>query len=196
MDVVVVKYNAGNIYSVVNALMRLGITPYVTDDVERICCADKVILPGQGEAKTAMKYLRKYNLDNVVSGLKQPVLGICIGQQLMCRHSEENNTECLGIIDADVKRFLPMRHAEKVPAIGWNSIYDLKGKLFDGVENNEYVYFVHSYYVPICDATIAEANYIQPFSAALQKGNFYATQFHPEKSGDIGDVILQNFLKL
>jgi len=196
MDVVIVKYNAGNIYSVVNALKRLNIDPQVTDDAEKICRADKVLLPGQGEAKTAMNYLRENNLDKIIPQLKQPVLGICIGQQLMCRHSEENDTQCLGIIDAAVKRFVPAMHEEKVPAIGWNSIYDFKGKLFDGVKDNDFVYFVHSYYVPVCGATIAKSDYIHPFSAALQNNNFYATQFHPEKSGDIGDIILKNFLTL
>lgn len=196
MNVAIVKYNAGNIYSVVNALKRLGIDPLITDDAEQLAGADKVLLPGQGEAGTAMAHLRACNLDKVIPNLNQPVLGICIGQQLLCRHSEESDTECLGIIDAKVKRFVPGINKEKIPAIGWNSVYDLTGKLFVGIKENEYMYFVHSYYVPVCESTIAKADYIHPFSAAIQHNNFYATQFHPEKSGSIGEVILKNFLDL
>ncbi len=196
MNVAIVKYNAGNIYSVVNALKRLGISPVITDDAGLLAGADKVLLPGQGEAGTAMRCLKATGLDRVIPELKQPVLGICVGQQLMCRHSEESDTECLGIIDAGVKRFVPVTGREKIPAIGWNSLYDMTDDLFKGIGDNEYVYFVHSYYVPVGNYTIAKADYIHPFSAAIRHGNFYATQFHPEKSGGIGEAILQNFLSL
>lgn len=196
MDVAIVKYNAGNIYSVVNAMKRLGIDPILTDDPEELAKADKVIFPGQGEASNAMSYLRARGLDKVIADLKQPVLGICIGQQLLCRHSEEGDTDCIGIFDIDVKRFKPNRHEEKVPAMGWNAIYDLKSPLFKGLKENDYVYFVHSFYVPQCEWTIATANYIHPYSAALRKDNFFATQFHPEKSGRVGEQIIRNFIAL
>jgi len=197
MNVAIVKYNAGNIYSVANALRRLGVEPLLTDDHEAIGRADRVIFPGQGEASEAMRYLRAHGLDSVIRGLRQPVLGICIGQQLMCRHSEEGDTDCLGIFDAEVRRFRPTVHELKVPAMGWNSIEGLKTPLLNGLDpKRTYVYFVHSYYVPLCPYTIATADYIQPFSAAMGKGNFYATQFHPEKSGAAGERILRNFLEL
>lgn len=196
MNVAIVKYNAGNIYSVVNALRRLNITPILTDIPENLTKADKVIFPGQGEARGAMNYLKSRRLDEVISNLKQPVLGICVGQQLLCKYSEEGATNCIGIFDAEVKRFCPIRQEEKVPAMGWNSLYDTKSPLFRGFNGGEYVYFVHSYYVPLCDETIAKTNYIHPYSAALCKDNFYSTQFHPEKSGDIGELILKNFLEL
>ncbi len=196
MNVAIVKYNAGNIYSVVNALKRLGISPVITDNAELLTGADKVLLPGQGEAGTAMGYLKAKGLDRLIPELKQPVLGICVGQQLMCRHSEESDTDCLGIIDAEVKRFISTTGREKIPAIGWNSLYDLSDDLFKGIADNEYVYFVHSYYVPVCKYTIAKADHIHPFSAAVRHKNFYATQFHPEKSGSIGATILQNFIGL
>lgn len=183
-------------YSVVNALKRIGISPSITDDAEQLAKADRVLFPGQGEAGGTMRYLRERNLDKVIRDLRQPVLGICVGQQLLCRHSEEGDTECIGIFDTDVKRFHPTCHEDKVPAIGWNSLHGLKGPLFKGIAENEYVYFVHSYYVPLCEATIATADYIQPYSAALQHNNFYATQFHPEKSGRIGEQIIKNFLEL
>lgn len=191
------KYNAGNIYSVVNSLRRLGVEPLLTDNAEQISSADRVLFPGQGEARVAMTYLKKHNLDAVIKNLKQPVLGICIGQQLLCRHSEENDTDCLGIFDVDVLKFRPERHEDKVPAMGWNDLYNFKSPLFRNIEKNDsYVYFVHSYYVPVCEYTIAEADYIQPYSAAINKGNFYATQFHPEKSGAVGAQIIKNFLEI
>ncbi|MGN0280701.1 MAG: imidazole glycerol phosphate synthase subunit HisH [Prevotella sp.] len=196
MNIAIVKYNAGNIYSVVNALRRMGIEPDLTDDTERLISADKVIFPGQGEARSAMEYLKARRLDEVIRDLRQPVFGICVGQQLLCRHSEEGDVDCIGIFDADVKRFNPTRHEEKVPAMGWNQITDTKSPLFKGFNGDEYVYFVHSYYVPLCADTIATADYIQPYSAALGKANFYATQFHPEKSGSVGARILQNFIDL
>ena len=199
MNVAIVKYNAGNIRSVINALNRLGIEPILTDDAEMLSKADKVLFPGQGEASNAMQYLREHQLDKVIKNLTQPVLGICIGQQLLCQHSEEGDTACLGIFDTEVKRFVPTTHEEKVPAMGWNRIYDLKSNLVKAlqtVQQEPFVYFVHSYYVPLNQYTIATTNYIHPYSAAIQKGNFYATQFHPEKSGEIGEIILKNFLDL
>ena len=195
MQVAVVKYNAGNIYSVMNALKRLGVEPLLTDDANILQQADRVLFPGQGEASGAMAYLREHGLDEVICSLTQPVLGICIGQQLLCRHSEEGDVDCLGIFDADVKRFSPTRHEDKVPCMGWNKIYDTKSELMAGVEG-QFVYFVHSFYVPSCPETIATADYIQPYSAALHKDNFYATQFHPEKSGSVGERIIRNFLEL
>lgn len=203
MKVAIIKYNAGNIYSVVHALKRLGVDPVLTDDAAEIHAADKVLFPGQGEASQAMSYLRDHRLDEVIRSLRQPVLGICIGQQLMCRHSEEGDTDCLGIFPIDVKRFRPTRHEDKVPHMGWNSI-DVNCQkdegtcdaLFNGLQNNSFVYFVHSFYVPDCTFTTALTEYIQPFSAALHKDNFYATQFHPEKSGTVGEQILKNFLAL
>ena len=196
MNVAIVKYNAGNVRSVVNALRRIGIAPTLTDDAEVLAKADKVLFPGQGEASTAMQYLKERRLDVAIKELRQPVLGICIGQQLLCRHTEEGDTDGLGIFDVDVKRFRPQRHEDKVPAMGWNTLYDLKSELFDGVHSGEYVYFVHSYFVPICNFTIAQADYILPYSAAIHKDNFYATQFHPEKSGSVGERILTNFIEL
>ncbi|WP_091818653.1 imidazole glycerol phosphate synthase subunit HisH [Prevotella communis] len=195
MQVAVVKYNAGNIYSVTNALKRLGVEPLLTDDAQQLRQADRVLFPGQGEASGAMAYLREHGLDQVIRSLTQPVLGICIGQQLLCRHSEEGDVDCLGIFDAEVKRFSPTRHEDKVPCMGWNKIYDTKSELMTGVEG-QFVYFVHSFYVPSCPETIATADYIQPYSAALHKDNFYATQFHPEKSGSVGERIIRNFLEL
>lgn len=195
MQVAIVKYNAGNIFSVVNALRRLGVEPLLTDKAEELQRADRVLFPGQGEASTTMSYIREHGLDKIILSLRQPVLGICVGQQLMCRHSEEGDTDCLGIFPVDVKRFRPMRHEDKVPAMGWNSIYNLKTPLMQGIAERDYVYFVHSYYVPMCDYTIATSDYVQPFSAALHKDNFYATQFHPEKSGGVGERIIKNFLE-
>ncbi len=195
MNVAIVKYNAGNIYSVVNALKRLGVEPLLTDDAEQLQHADRVVFPGQGEASGAMEYLRSRKLDDVIRNLKQPVLGICIGQQLMCRHSEEGNTDCIGIFDADVRLFQPEHHEDKVPCMGWNRLYDTQSPLMQGIEG-EYVYFVHSYYVPVCPETIAKADYILPYSAAMHKDNFYACQFHPEKSGRVGERIIKNFLEL
>ncbi len=196
MNVAIVNYNAGNIYSVIHAMKRLGVEPLLTDDPERLMAADKVIFPGQGEASSAMRYLKEHGLDEVIRGLKQPLLGICIGQQLLCRHSEEGDVDCLGVFDVDVKRFRPTRHEDKVPHMGWNTLTDTKGKLFDGFEGGEYAYFVHSYYVPLCPETAAVTDYVQPFSSAMHRDNFYATQFHPEKSGSVGEKILRNFLEL
>ena len=202
MDVAIVKYNAGNIYSVVNAMKRLGINPILTDDAEMLQKADRVLFPGQGQAKEAMEYLKANHLDQVIRDLKQPVLGICVGQQLLCRHSEEGDVDCIGIFDVDVKRFLPQRHEDKVPAMGWNEIYDLKTDLYKGFGKSSeallhpYSYFVHSYYVPLCEDTIATADYILPYSASLHKDNFYTCQFHPEKSGKVGEQILKNFLEI
>ncbi|MBQ3627933.1 MAG: imidazole glycerol phosphate synthase subunit HisH [Bacteroidaceae bacterium] len=196
MNVAIVKYNAGNIGSVENAVRRMGIEPIVTDNVEKIQSADRVIFPGQGEAHSTMEYLKAHRLDEVIVGLKQPVLGICIGMQLLCRHSEEQDTDCLGVFDVDVKRFIPQQHEDKVPQMGWNTIEDTKTVLFKGFEKPEFVYFIHSFYVPTCDWTIATTNYIQPYSSALHKDNFYATQFHPEKSEKVGERILKNFIEL
>ena len=199
MNIVIIKYNAGNIESVNNALNRLGVNAEITADHDKIRNADKVIFPGVGEASTTMAYLRENKLDELIVSLKQPVLGICLGLQLMCSHSEENDTECLGIFDEKVKRFIPKPGEEfvtKVPHMGWNAIKDLKSDLFTADLENEYVYFVHSYYAEKSEHTIATCDYILPFSAALHRDNFYATQFHPEKSGTIGAKILENFLKL
>jgi len=195
MNVAIVKYNAGNIYSVVNALKRLGIEPSLTDEAEQLQKADRVLFPGQGEARGAMEYLKARRLDEVIRNLSQPVLGICIGQQLLCRHSEEGDTDCIGIFDAEVKRFQPARHEDKVPCMGWNWLHDTKSPLMQGIEG-EYVYFVHSYYVPVCSETIATADYILPYSAAMHKNNFYTCQFHPEKSGRVGEQIIKNFLSI
>ena len=196
MNVAIVKYNAGNIYSVVNALKRLGVEPLLTDDARQLQQSDRVIFPGQGEARGAMEYLRQRQLDRLIRQLRQPVLGICIGQQLLCRHSEEGDTECIGVFDADVRRFSPTRHEDKVPCMGWNSLQPAADPLMRGIQDGDYVYFVHSYYVPLCQATIATAQYIIPYSAALHKDNFYACQFHPEKSGNVGERIIKNFLEL
>ncbi len=195
MNIVIIKYNAGNIQSVLYALERIGTEAIVTDDIEQIQSADKVIFPGVGEASTAMRYLRERKLDEVITSLTQPVLGVCLGMQLMCAHSEENNTECLGIFEETVKRFTPLITNIKVPQIGWNDIYNLQFPLFENIEENSYCYFVHSYYAALGEHTIATANYVQPYSAALQKNNFYGVQFHPEKSADVGERILRNFIE-
>lgn len=195
MKVAVIKYNAGNVFSVLSALKRLGVEPILTDDPQQLQQAERVVFPGQGEAKGAMAYLRERGLDEVIRSLTQPVLGICIGQQLLCSHSEEGDVDCLNIFDVPVRRFSPVRHEDKVPCMGWNQLYYTHSALMDGIESR-YVYFVHSYYVPLCEHTIATADYIQPYSAALHKDNFYATQFHPEKSGSVGEQIIKNFLTL
>ncbi len=197
MKTVIIKYNAGNTQSVIYALERLGVEALITDVEEEIRNADHVIFPGVGEASTAMNYLKERNLDKVIKSLKQPVLGICVGMQLLCAHSEENDVECMGIFDVNIKKFKNVNgHKEKIPQMGWNKIYDLKTGLLKNVKEQEFVYFVHSYYAPVCENTIATTNFIQPFSAALQKDNFYALQFHTEKSSDAGAVILSNFLNI
>jgi glutamine amidotransferase len=179
-----------------SALRRLGVNPLLTDVPEQLASADCVLFPGQGEANNAMTYLRQHRLDQVITSLRQPVLGICIGQQLMCRHSEEGDTDCLGIFDLDVKKFVPTCHEEKIPAMGWNEITHLRTPLFQGISEGDFVYFVHSYHVPLCEHTIAATDYIIPYSAAIHKDNFYATQFHPEKSGRVGERIIHNFLDI
>lgn len=191
--IAIVKYNAGNVQSVQNAITRLGFESIITDDPEKLKAADKVIFPGVGEASTAMRYLKDRNLDQLIPQLKNPVLGICLGMQLLCAHSEEGNTDCLGIFDNNVKRFPA---TDIVPQMGWNNFTKLEGPLFQGLQTDNDVYFVHSYYADINANTIAQSEYILPFSAALQKDNFYATQFHPEKSSSVGNTILKNFLEL
>lgn len=194
MSIVIIKYNAGNIQSVQYALKRLNTEAIVTDDIELIKNAGKVIFPGVGHAGAAMDSLKEKNLDTVIRNLRQPVLGVCVGLQLLCRHSEEGNTDCIGIFDTKVKRFRPVK--EKVPQVGWNNISGLRSDLFSGLPEDQYVYFVHSYYAELCADTIATGNYINEYSAALLKDNFYAVQFHTEKSAAAGDTILENFLKL
>jgi imidazole glycerol-phosphate synthase subunit HisH len=193
MKVVIIKYNAGNVQSVKHALLRLGVEPLVTDEENEIRTADKVIFPGVGEASTSMRYLQDKNLHLLIPTLKQPVMGVCLGLQLMCRHSEENDTNCLGIFDLGVKKFEPIL---KVPHMGWNTIQDLKSPLFKGLTEESYLYFVHSYYAPVSDYTIAKTNYINDFSTALNRDNFYAVQAHPEKSGKDGALLIKNFLDL
>jgi imidazole glycerol-phosphate synthase subunit HisH len=203
MNLAIVKYNAGNIQSVLYALERIGVSATVTDNHDEIRSADKVIFPGVGEASTAMAYLRARNLDAVIRELKQPVFGICLGMQLLCRHSEENDTQCLGIFEEDVKRFTPpslltslcLREEFKVPQIGWNTIHDLKTDLFRNVKEKSFIYLVHSYYASIGEHTIATTDYILPYSAALKKDNFYGVQFHPEKSAEAGEQIIRNFVE-
>jgi glutamine amidotransferase len=198
VNIAIIKYNAGNIMSVDYALQRLGIQSEVTSDHEKITAADKVIFPGVGEANTTMNYLKKTNLDKLIVSLKQPVLGICLGLQLMCSHSEENDTTCLGIFDEKVKLFIPEKGQEnitKVPHMGWNALKNFRTELFSGIREGDYVYFVHSYYAAVGNDTAATCDYIIPFSASLKKNNFYATQFHPEKSGPVGAKILQNFIE-
>jgi imidazole glycerol-phosphate synthase subunit HisH len=191
--IAIIKYNAGNIRSVQNAITRLGYHSVITDDRDEILNADKIILPGVGEAGSTMKYLREKELDKLIVSLKQPVLGICLGLQLMCRYSEEGNTQCMKIFDTDVRLF---PRVDKVPHMGWNNFFSLKGELFNGVSARENVYYVHSYYPEISTCTIAVCDYILPFSAGMKKDNFYATQFHPEKSALVGEQILKNFVEL
>jgi len=197
MKTVIVKYNAGNIRSVQFALERIGVNGIVTDNVEEIRSADKVIFPGVGEASTAMAYLKERKLDQVIKDLQQPVLGICLGMQLMCKHSEENDTECLGIFDSNVKKFeSPVANLLKIPQIGWNNITNLHSVLFEHVPENSYMYFVHSYYAALGADTVAITNYVINYSSALQKDNFYGVQFHPEKSATAGSRIIENFLNI
>ncbi|CAN5116003.1 imidazole glycerol phosphate synthase subunit HisH [soil metagenome] len=193
MKVAIVKYNAGNVQSVIYALERVGLQPILTDEESEIRSADKVIFPGQGEARTAMNYLKQKNLDKLIPELRQPVLGICIGLQLLCNYSEEGDTKCLGVFDLQVKKFKPLA---KVPHIGWNLIDNLKGSMFQDIGDQPYLYYVHSYYAEVGEETVATTDYINTFSAALQKNNFYAVQAHPEKSGSTGENILKNFLSL
>ncbi len=195
MNLTIIDYNAGNTQSVIFALNRLGIEPTLTDDFEAIKKADKVIFPGVGEASTTMAFLKEKKLDQLIPSLKQPVLGVCLGMQLMCAYSEENETTCMGIFDQQVKRFQPT-DGQKVPHMGWNNITQLKSDIFTPTLEKERAYFVHSYYAELSPYTIATTNYCGEFSAALHKDNFYATQFHPEKSGTIGAKILENFINL
>jgi imidazole glycerol-phosphate synthase subunit HisH len=194
MKLAIIKYNAGNIQSVSFALERLGVDFTITDNAEEIMKADKVLFPGVGEASTTMQYLRDKKLDQLVPALKQPVLGICLGMQLMCRYSEENNTTCMGIFDEEVKLFVPQDDL-KVPHMGWNNVIKANGWLDPAIEN-QYAYFVHSYYVPVNRYTSAVTEYITPFSSAMHRDNFYAAQFHPEKSAKAGELVLKSFLKV
>ena len=191
--IAIVKYNAGNIRSVQNAINRLGFESQITDDPGELLSAEKVIFPGVGEAGSAMAYLKKCGLDRIIPEIKAPLLGICLGLQLLCRHTEESDTDCLGIFDANVKLFPPV---DKIPHMGWNDFITLKGELFKNVSKEDDVYYVHSYYAEISSFTTATCEYIVPFSAAMNRGNFYATQFHPEKSAQVGETILRNFLQL
>jgi glutamine amidotransferase len=195
-QIVIIKYNAGNIQSVLYALERIGVNAVVSDDHETIRSADRVIFPGVGEASSAMNYLKERELDKVITNLTQPVLGICLGMQLMCTHTEENDTDCLGIFDEDVILFRPHGRNEKVPQIGWNNIFHLRTHLFDGIHEQSYIYSVHSYYASAGAHTIATADYIHEYSAALNRNNFYGVQFHPEKSAETGERILKNFLDI
>lgn len=194
MKIAIIKYNAGNVQSVQYALQRIGVESEVTDDVGRIQAADKIIFPGVGHANAAMNYLIERELDKVIVALKQPVLGICLGMQLLCSHSDEGDTACLGIFDTPVSLF---KSADlKVPQVGWNNIYDYRSVLFEGLNEAVFVYTVHSYFAAISNDTAAKTDYIFPYSAALQKNNFYGVQFHPEKSGAVGETILKNFIQL
>jgi glutamine amidotransferase len=196
MNLAIIKYNAGNIQSVISALERLGFQGEVTDDAEKIRAADKVIFPGVGEASSAMNSLQQNNLDKVIKGLKQPVLGICVGMQLLCDHSEENDTPCLGIVPVRVRKFKSQDTSIKIPQVGWNTIYDFRTGLFKGVKENSYIYNVHSYYAGDSAYTIAKCNYGVEYAAAISKDNFYGVQFHTEKSAETGDRIIKNFLEL
>lgn len=196
MNLSIIQYNAGNIQSVLYALERLGVTATVTDDPAFIQASDKVIFPGVGEASTAMAYLKERNLDQLIASLKQPVLGICLGMQLMCQHSAENDTNCLGIFEEQVLAFKATEMVQKIPQMGWNNIMHLKTDLFKAVPENSFAYFVHGYYAGLGENTIATTDYIQAYSSGLHKDNFYGVQFHPEKSAEIGEQIIQNFLAL
>jgi len=195
MKLAIIKYNAGNIQSVMNALERLGVNAEVTDDAEKIRSADKVIFPGVGEASSAMRSLKENNLDEIIKELKQPVLGICVGMQLLCEHSEENDTECLSIVPVRVKKFSSSLKL-KVPQVGWNTIVNLQSPLFKNIPNNSYIYNVHSYYAEDSQYTIAKCDYGLEYAAAIKKDNFYGVQFHTEKSAEVGDRIIKNFLEL
>lgn len=196
MNLTIIKYNAGNIQSVISALERLGVRGVVTDDAEQIKAADKVIFPGVGEASSAMRSLQENGLDAVIKDLKQPVLGICVGMQLLCEHSEENNTCCLGIVPVQVRKFQPGSGKLKVPQVGWNTISGLRSPLFAGIPENSYVYNVHSYFAADSEHTVARCEYGVVYAAAVQKDNFFGVQFHTEKSAGIGDRIIQNFIEL
>jgi imidazole glycerol-phosphate synthase subunit HisH len=197
MQVAVIKYNAGNVQSVLYALERLGAEAILTDDLEQISKADKVIFPGQGEASTAMRYLKEKQLDQLIPSLKQPFFGVCLGQQLLCEHSEENDTPCLGVFPVKVKKFVPENPMDfKVPHVGWNNLFDLKTPLLAGLNDESFVYYVHSYYCELSEYTIASTNYVLDFAGLMHKDNFYAMQAHPEKSGLVGERILRNFLSL
>ena len=199
MKIVIIKYNAGNIRSVDFALQRLGVSALITADPDEIRSADRVIFPGVGEASTTMSYLKMHQLDSLICDLRQPVLGVCLGLQLMCNHSEEGDTDCLGIFPENVKKFVLSSDdpaSFKIPHMGWNSVTGLKTPLFNHISEEDYFYFVHSYYATVGEDTAATCDYLVPFSAALQRDNFYATQFHPEKSGKIGAKILENFINL
>ncbi len=193
MKVAIIQYNAGNVQSVQYALERIGVESEITDNAQTILQADKVIFPGVGHAAAAMQYLKQRELDKIIIGLKQPVLGICLGMQLMCRHSQEGDTTCMGIFDTAIELF--ECGSVKVPQTGWNNIYDYRSILFNGLADQAYVYMVHSYYAALSKDTSATTNYILPYSAALQKNNFYGVQFHPEKSGTVGETILKNFIQ-
>jgi len=195
MNLVIIKYNAGNIQSVLYALERIGVSAIVTDDAESIVAADKVIFPGVGEASSAMNYLKERRLDRVIKDLKQPVLGICLGMQLLCKHSEENDTECLGIIPVQVRKFPANGVQMKIPQMGWNNIYDLKSDLFKNVAVGSFIYNVHSYYAEDSEFTLAKCEYGLPYAAAIGARNFYGLQFHTEKSAIVGEQILKNFLR-
>lgn len=197
MQVAIIKYNAGNVQSVLYALERLGAEAILTDDLETISKADKVIFPGQGEASSAMKYLKDKKLDQLIPQLKQDFFGVCLGQQLLCAHSEEGNTTCLNVFPVEVKKFRPENTVDfKVPHIGWNNLQDLKSPLLQGLDDSAFVYYVHSYYCELSTYSIATTDYVLPFSALMHKDNFFAMQAHPEKSGLVGERILENFLKL
>ena len=196
MDIAIVRYNAGNIRSVLFALERIGAAAHVTDDPERLRSADRVVFPGVGEASSAMRYLRERGLDRTLTGLRQPVLGICLGMQLMCRFSEENGTECLGVFQEDVRRFRPSDPRVKVPQIGWNRVEETRGPLFEGIPDGSHFYFVHSYRASIGENTVAITRHSEAYSSALCRGNFFGVQFHPEKSAAAGEALLENFLSL
>jgi glutamine amidotransferase len=195
MKLAIIKYNAGNIQSVLNALERLGVNAEVTDDAESIRSADKVIFPGVGEASSAMRSLKENDLDKIIKELKQPVLGICVGMQLLCEHSEENDTECLNIVPVRVKRF-PSSFKLKVPQVGWNTIFELQSPLFKNIPDKSYIYNVHSFYAEDSEYTIAKCDYGLEYAAAIKKDNFYGVQFHTEKSAEVGDKIIKNFLEI